>query len=118
MERGTDAGGMQFGEAVASTEVNYDEATDTYRTEFDFHSRSASLAVIAAVSAATDTDPLDLDPLYRAIDPDHFEQLFDPPVRSPSPTNGALLFEYEGCEVTLHAHGTVVVDPLSDSASG
>ena len=64
-----------------------------------------SLRVIDAVASATRTDPLTMDPLYEAIDPDALDDLF-----TGAAVGGHVHFEYAGHEVTVHADGSVVVD--------
>jgi len=64
--------------------------------------------VIDAVAAATDTDPLDLSPLYEVVDPDALDCLFRCDDR---PAAGRLEFTIEGCDVCVHSSGRVVVRP-------
>ncbi|MFB1062412.1 HalOD1 output domain-containing protein [Natrinema sp. H-ect4] len=63
-------------------------------------------AVIEAVAEATDSDPLDLPPLYEAVDPDALNTLFDS-----SETSGQVSFPYAGFEVTVRG-SEVEVEPL------
>lgn len=68
----------------------------TYEIDGD---ESPSIAVVRAVAALTDTSPLDLDPLYDVVDPEHLDGLFegtgDDTVRTES------TFTFDGCEVTV-----------------
>jgi hypothetical protein len=66
--------------------------------------------VIDGVSAATDTDPLDLPPLYEVVDPDALDCLFHHDSREQGPSD-RVEFVFAGCEVGIHADGRVVVDP-------
>lgn len=66
-------------------------------------------AVISAVADATDSDPLELPPLYKAIDADALNQLFR---AEPSSTEIRVSFQYEGCEVTIKGSGEVIVEPI------
>lgn len=73
---------------------------------------SMSETVVDAVADAKGVDPLDLEPLYDAIDPDALDSLFaEAPGASASPTE--LRFEMDGCEVVVRGGGTVVVTPAS-----
>jgi len=70
-------------------------------------------AVVAAVADVTGKSPIDLDPLYDAVDPDTLNTLFSTPGWASSVT---LTFEY--CEhlVTMTDDGVRVSSP--DSAVG
>lgn len=70
----------------------------------------ASEAVVERVAEAEDVDPLDLDPLYEAIDPDALDTLCGGPRRDARPS-ARIVFEYHGY--------TVVVDgPYSVALAG
>ncbi|WP_226004290.1 HalOD1 output domain-containing protein [Natrinema salinisoli] len=56
-----------------------------------------SMAVIDLVARATDTDPLELDPLYDAIDPDLLDSLPD------SDGFSSLEFSYHGYTISVAA---------------
>lgn len=53
-------------------------------------------AVIEAVAEVTDSDPLDLPPLYEAVDPDALNSLFNG-----SETSNQVRFQYAGFEVVV-----------------
>ena len=73
-----------------------------------------SQAVVTAVAEETDTDPMELDPLYNVIDSDALNTLLS----SHEPgADGALLeveFIYAGCEVRVASDGTAQATTLSD----
>lgn len=66
--------------------------------------------VIDAVSAASGTDPLELPPLYEAIDLDALDRLFRREGRSRSSAS-RIEFAVVGCHVSVDADGRVVVVP-------
>ncbi|RQG98677.1 HalOD1 output domain-containing protein [Natrarchaeobius oligotrophus] len=66
-------------------------------------------AVIEAVAETTDSDPLDLPPLYEAVDPDALNTLFDGPE-----TGVWLRFRYAGFGVAVDDEG-VTVEPLREA---
>lgn len=68
--------------------------------------RDLSERVIEALAAATGTDPLAMEPLYRYIDTDALDALFRADV------TGVIRFDYEGYEVAAHSDGTVTVDGI------
>ena len=71
--------------------------------------RQPSLAVIEAVTSATQRDALDLEPLYSEIDPDALDMLL-------ASANGDVCvgFQYEGCNVTVDGNGDVTVDAVRE----
>lgn len=54
-----------------------------------------SEAVVRAVADRTGTAPLDLDPLYGAVDPEHVDGVVEGDGRA------EVAFEYAGCRVTV-----------------
>ncbi len=66
-----------------------------------------SEAVVYAVATLTETSPLDLSPLYDAIDPDHLDGLIE---RWATETGDeqSLSFSYNGCTVTIDGESVQV----------
>ena len=75
-------------------------------TTLDYHRNSPSLRVVDALAEATDTDPLELEPLYNVVDPEALDRLF----RADADIPASVRFEYEGHTVEVRSDGTVVVD--------
>lgn len=69
-----------------------------------------ALRVIQAVAASTDTDPLELPPLYDRLDSDALDAV----VRGLD--NGTVQFRYVGHTVTVHSDGSVEI--TDGSATG
>lgn len=63
-----------------------------------------STRVIEAIAAETEADPLAMEPLYRVIDTDALDALFQ------GATQGVIRFAYDGHEIEAHSDGTVLVD--------
>lgn len=80
--------------------------SDTVRTTT--RGEEISETVVDAVADAKDVDPLDLDPLYDAIDPDALDSLFGRSAGSGGSLT-ELRFAMAGCEVLVHGDGEVVV---------
>lgn len=74
-------------------------------------------AVVFAVAEATDTDPIDIEPLYHVVNPDALGQLFDTRATGPSRVDGRVVFTMEGCQVVVHASGKVVATPPNGARS-
>jgi hypothetical protein len=56
--------------------------------------------------ASTEIDP----PLFETIDPDALDALFAPTSRSSARLNGSVVLQYCGYEVTVKAHGRILID--------
>lgn len=70
-------------------------------------SAPVSQRVTHAVAETTNTDPLELDPLFNTIDPESINTLFKPTNTGSQRATGSVAFEYAGCDVTVFADGTV-----------
>lgn len=73
--------------------------------------RSPSENVIQAVSRHTDTGPLELPPLYQAVDPDALNDL----VANSTDALDAIQFTYAGHSVTVQGDGTVTIGDHHES---
>lgn len=69
--------------------------------------------VVTAIADAKDVDPLDVEPLHSAIDPDALDSMFHPRIGTP-PTSLELTFTHAGCEIDVNADGEVVVTPQEE----
>lgn len=58
---------------------------------------SISERVIQVAADATDSDELELPPLYDTIDPDALDEVID------GMSSGEITFRYAGCEITVTA---------------
>lgn len=61
--------------------------------------------ILQRVGDVEDTDPVDLPPLYDAIDPDALEEIFAE-TQSGELRVGEISFPYAGHEVTIHFDGS------------
>lgn len=68
-------------------------------------------AVVRAMSAETESDSMDLPPLYSVLDPDALNALFATPSGSSSRSDCAVSFDYHGREVRVTSPGTVQISP-------
>jgi hypothetical protein len=82
-------------------------------------SSSPTLAVLEAVAEAERVDPLDLPPLYDAVDTDALESVFEP-----TPDGGVRIgrieFPYHGYRIGIEwsADGTLAVEADHRTATG
>jgi len=88
--------------------------TRTYRTSFGEDGRTATDAVISTVSAAAGAGPLELPPIYAAVDPDALDRLFDSPSRDAGCSRCSVTFQYADHLVTVDDDGTVAVEPVEE----
>ena len=77
-------------------------------TTTDSSMENPSLAVVRAVAEASGEDPTEMEPLYRAIDPDALDALCSSPEWSPS-NEVAVTFPYNGYVVEVSGDGDVSV---------
>lgn len=104
-----------FIDSTVTPAVEYHEQTESYRTEFDRYTRSATDAVLTAVASAADADPLELPPLWSAVDAEALDRFFASGTRTRDDSETAITFEYADYVVTVNGHGTVIVEPDEDS---
>lgn len=83
-------------------------------TTSDDVSTPLSQRVTTEVAKALDADPLEIEPLYNAIDPDALNKIFESPARRGMRRSGQVSFTLAGCEVSVHSTGFVDVTPLED----
>ncbi|SFC27959.1 hypothetical protein SAMN05444422_106193 [Halobiforma haloterrestris] len=112
-----------------------DESTDpaesdaSYATTFDPHAGDGpSERIIDAVAALTNEDPLELTPLYEAVDPDALDALFvhsrgrsglSAASGDPDVDGGIdeLWFTYEGFDVGVHSDGEILIQEATQGSS-
>jgi len=100
-------------DAVASDPPTLDEETGTYRTDFDGRTQLVSEAVVYAVAELTQTDPLNLPPLYTVLDPDALNHLFGFETDTRPQTETSISFQYADTTVRVMERGTIAVTPLA-----
>lgn len=72
---------------------------------------TASERVLGAVANTADTDPLELPPLYAAVDPDALESLVS------TMADGEVVFDYAGYEVTITSERAVALEETATDCS-
>ena len=84
-------------------------AEPTYVATFDPDAgEPASEAVVSAVAALSGTSPVELEPLYEAVDPDALDSLVDHARRADAGDH-ELWFRYAGYDVGVRSDGRVQV---------
>ncbi|APX97832.1 HalOD1 output domain-containing protein [Natronorubrum daqingense] len=69
----------------------------------------ASVAVVTAVEAVSQTDSLELPPLHDVVDPDALDSLVEHARRSGEAGQHELWFTYAGFEVGVRSDGRVLI---------
>jgi hypothetical protein len=95
---------------ASTDDVHYESETNTYRVP-NGQQTDVGTAVVRAVAAARDTDPLDVSPLNDVVDPDALDALFQSKIDGSSRDGGTVQFALDGCDVTIESTGDVVVRP-------
>lgn len=85
-----------------------DEADDTMSTRW-VGSESPSNEIVEDVASFTGQDPLDLPPLYDAIDTDSLDQLLTAGA-DPHRSHVHVRFEYAGVSVTVRSDRTLLLE--------
>ncbi|WP_306054512.1 HalOD1 output domain-containing protein [Natronococcus wangiae] len=101
---------------MPSTNDSSDCRESRYETTFDPAAGDrASEVVVTAVGTVTGSDPVNLEPLYDAIEPDALDSLCDHAGRKRTETH-RLRFSYAGFDVDVRTDGRVrVLEPSSGS---
>jgi hypothetical protein len=77
-------------------------------------SQSLSTRVLTAVADAKACTPVDLEPLYNAINPEALDALFAPQANGTTRADGSVSFQYSGYQVTVSSEGDVSLE-IDDS---
>jgi len=94
---------------------------DRRTTDRDSETPEAPLSrkVVSAVSETRDTDELELEPLYRVIDPEALDSLFAGRKTDSGPGRGTVSFRYSGFEVTVvETGGATRIELTGENPSG
>lgn len=65
--------------------------------------------LVTAVADAVGTDPLELDPLFRTVDPDVLDEFVG--AGGLPDVDGQVSFTYEGYHVTVYPSGLIELEP-------
>ncbi|MDG5775505.1 HalOD1 output domain-containing protein [Haloarculaceae archaeon H-GB2-1] len=106
---GDTTGSTVAGTSRSSDRLEYDAETDSYAGTFDFRDLHPSVAVVNAVAAVADMDPLAFDPIGDCLDPDALDVLLG--ADSATGTDCSVSFNYASSEVTISTTGRIEVRP-------
>lgn len=92
--------------------VEYDSGADTYRATFDSAEIRPSIAVVEVLVSVDGVGPLQLEPLYEAVDPELIDQLCTRTARCSQSGDHRIAFTYREYNVTVKSYGVIEVEPL------
>lgn len=85
---------------------DYDAEESTFRILSDPDDVAPSTAVISALAAISDTDPLEIEPLYTGIDPDALDSLVS---KKPATGDVEIAFHLHGHSVRVKSSGSIEI---------
>jgi hypothetical protein len=91
-----------------------DETTGEYVARYDWKSAiPLSTVLVELVAEVTEADPLALEPLGRAVDPEAMDGLFTSTRAYPGnyAAGSRLAFRFEGLHVTIESDGVIRLEP-------
>lgn len=86
-------------------------STEEETVRYPIGSQAISTAIVLAVSSALDTEPVELPPLYSAIDPEPLNAIWESYGARDQPFDIGLSLTFAGCEVEIDGRDTVIVSP-------
>ncbi|ELY63365.1 HalOD1 output domain-containing protein [Natrinema versiforme] len=95
-------------------DVAFDVDANVFRAEYDSSRDQPSLAILAVVAVAANSDPTELSPLHSVIDTAALDDLLSE-TATDDRRNVRLSFSYEGFSVTACSAGTVEVSPIENA---
>lgn len=93
---------------VGLESFDQDSETGRYSAAYDVSTVPPSLALAAAVAAAMEEDPGDMDPIYQHLDPDALDALVGDPTRATEPVTVSLFINQ--FEVAISSGGSISLD--------
>lgn len=104
---------MDFNEDAAPT-VEFDSETRSYRTNYENAESAPGIALVEAVAAIEETDPIELEPLGSVLDVDALDSVIG---TMPSGPETLIAVSYEGYHAMFHGDGSMELKPI-DSDTG
>ncbi|MDG5821590.1 HalOD1 output domain-containing protein [Natronococcus sp. A-GB7] len=95
--------------------IEYSQESATVCIQFNQERTPASMAVIATLADVMDTDPVELDPLHSAVDPDELDALVR--VRNETNEDSHVTFTHDGHVITVHSYGVITITPEHELAA-
>lgn len=93
--------------------VEYQQESETVRTQFDQEKTPASMAVIATLADMMDADPCEIDSLYSTVDPDALDAFV--PVRNGTNADTHVTFTHERNTITAYSYDMITITSEHES---
>lgn len=93
-----------------TVQPTYEPESDTYYVYYDPHSSWTIVTdLVFAISSLTGSEPTEMPPLNRAVDPDTLESHVQGRERG-----AHLSFDFQGYHVTVHDNGRIELTPIDE----
>jgi hypothetical protein len=89
--------------------IVFDETTNTFHARFDPKQTNPSEAIIQVLTEITQTNPSEMDPLFRAVDPEALDKILRSRPAGTVTEPLEATFEYQGHLVSVTASGILTV---------
>lgn len=100
----------------SQTKAEFDGSSEACQYDVS-PSESISVTIVEAVADVKGVEPLELESLYEAIDPDVLEIILTSPAGETAETDRKATFLFDGTEVTVRGAGEVTVRPTEQADS-
>lgn len=94
--------------------VQFDPERETYRASYSTE-ETPGLALVEAISAIEDTDPITLEPLGDAIDVDALDAVVQ---STPDSSDMQVSVSYQGYQAFIYTDGSMELHPTDSEAVG
>lgn len=93
--------------------VEYDANADLYRLHHDWGSdEEVSTVIVKAVAEVMDVQAIDIEPLYKAINPDALNKIYAPTAEGElRKGGGSTTVTVNDCTVTVYWDGEIEIKP-------
>ena len=98
------------GNAVAQS-LSFHGRSETFRAEIDWQTYRPSRVIVAVVAKIKNKDITDLPPLFKTVDVEALNAALLKPTEQTDSHDTIITLDYADCQVTIHGHGTLVVNP-------
>ena len=96
-------------------DIEYDPDQDAYYATYDWGGEEPLRIFVARIVAeVADSSPTELGALYKSINPEALDEVFEPLPDGSTRAGGGVWFTLDDYRVTIHSDGAVEVAPLKN----
>lgn len=101
---------MTTNDSTDTSDIEYDPERDAYRATYDWAgSEPLRIFVARVVATAAGVSPTELEAIYRSVNPEALDEVFEPLPDGTARTGGGIWFSVDDYDVVIHGDGEVVV---------